>query len=172
MMHARTEIVEARGTRARRWRCGTVLRCPTVESCCAAVLTITPALIEAARKEGKISLLRIELTGRNVGKMFRSQYPDNRSSCGTSGASDFPAHCPGAGSGIHAVDVRQQYRTRHILTGRRTAGCAYLPMIAKHFSSDQLILEGLIYVLACLEPSFTNTLINARMTPESLRRPL
>ncbi|HBK08938.1 MAG TPA: iron ABC transporter substrate-binding protein, partial [Acetobacteraceae bacterium] len=69
---------------------------------------VTPALIEAARQEGKVSYYAaIELNvAERLGKMFEAKYPGIAVRVERSGAERiFQRIAQEQGSGIHAVDI-------------------------------------------------------------------
>ena len=167
-------MVEARGTRSVGYGgCGRGFR-RTVESCCAAAATVTPALIDAARKEGKISYYAaIELNvAERLGKMFEAKYPGIAVRVERSGAERiFQRIAQEQSSGIHAVDVANSTDTAHYLDWKKNGWLApYLPEeVAKHFPADQFDPEGL-YATSCawLETIGYNTnLIKREDAPKS-----
>jgi ABC-type glycerol-3-phosphate transport system substrate-binding protein len=100
--------------------------------------TITPALIDAARKEGKISYYAaIELNvAERLGKMFEAKYPGIAVRVERSGAERiFQRIAQEQGSGIHAVDVANSTDTAHYLDWKKNGWLApYLPEeVAKNF---------------------------------------
>jgi len=136
--------------------------------------TITPALIDAARKEGKISYYAaIELNvAERLGKMFEAKYPGIAVRVERSGAERiFQRIAQEQGSGIHAVDVASSTDTAHYLDWRNNGWLApYLPEeVAKHFPADQFDPEGL-YATSCawLETIGYNTnLVKREDAPKS-----
>ncbi len=138
-------------------------------------VAVTPELIEAARKEGKISYYAaIELNvAERLGKMFEAKSTPALK-CGSSvpGPSGFSsASRRSRGSGIHAVDVANSTDTAHYLDWKRTIRLAtYLPEeVAQHFPPDQFDPQGL-YATSCawLETIGYNTnLVKAEEAPKS-----
>jgi iron(III) transport system substrate-binding protein len=136
--------------------------------------TVTPALIEAARKEGKISYYAaIELgVAERLGKMFEAKYPGIAVRVERSGAERiFQRIAQEQGSGIHAVDVANSTDTAHYLDWKKNGWLApYLPEeVAKHFPADQFDPEGL-YATSCawLETIGYNTnLVKPEDAPKS-----
>jgi iron(III) transport system substrate-binding protein len=115
--------------------------------------TVTPALIEAARKEAKISYYAaIELNvAERLGKMFEAKYPGIAVRVERSGAERiFQRIAQEQGSGIHAVDVANSTDAAHYLDWKKNGWLApYLPEdVAKHFPADQFDAEGL-YATSC-----------------------
>jgi iron(III) transport system substrate-binding protein len=115
--------------------------------------TVTPALIDAARKEGKISYYAaIELNvAERLGKMFEAKYPGIAVRVERSGAERiFQRIAQEQSSGIHAVDVANSTDTAHYLDWKKNGWLApYLPEeVAKHFPADQFDPEGL-YATSC-----------------------
>src|ERR1700756_25080 len=136
--------------------------------------TVTPALIEAARKEGKISYYAaIELgVAERLGKMFEAKYPGIAVRVERSGAERiFQRIAQEQGSGIHAVDVANSTDTAHYLDWKKNGWLApYLPEeVAKHFPADQYDPEG-FYATSCawLETIGYNTnLVKPEDAPKS-----
>jgi iron(III) transport system substrate-binding protein len=135
---------------------------------------VTPALIEAARKEGKISYYAaIELNvAERLGKLFEAKYPGIAVRVERSGAERiFQRIAQEQGSGIHAVDVANSTDTAHYLDWKKNGWLApYLPEeVAKHFPADQFDAEGL-YATSCawLETIGYNTnLVKREDAPKS-----
>lgn len=136
--------------------------------------TVTPALIEAARKEGKVSYYAaIELNvAERLGKMFEAKYPGIAARVERSGAERiFQRIAQEQGSGIHAVDVANSTDAAHYLDWKRNDWLVpYLPEdVAKHFPADQFDPEGL-YATSCawLETIGYNTnLVKREDAPKS-----
>jgi iron(III) transport system substrate-binding protein len=136
--------------------------------------TVTPALIEAARKEGKISYYAaIELNvAERLGKMFEAKYPGIAVRVERSGAERiFQRIAQEQGSGIHAVDVANSTDAAHYLDWKKNGWLApYLPEdVAKHFPADQFDPDGL-YATSCawLETIGYNTnLVKREDAPKS-----
>ncbi len=137
-------------------------------------ITVTPALIEAARKEGKVSYYAaIELNvAERLGKMFEAKYPGIAVRVERSGAERiFQRIAQEQGSGIHAVDVANSTDAAHYLDWKKSGWLApYLPEdVAKHFPADQFDPEGL-YATSCawLETIGYNTnLVRREDAPKS-----
>jgi iron(III) transport system substrate-binding protein len=136
--------------------------------------TITPALIDAARKDGKLSYYSaLELNvAERLGKMFEAKYPGIAVRVERSGAERiFQRIAQEQGSGIHAVDVANSTDTAHYLDWKKNGWLApYLPEeVAKHFPADQFDPEGL-YATSCawLETIGYNTnLVKREDAPKS-----
>ena len=114
---------------------------------------VTPELIEAARKEGKVSYYAaIELgVAERLGKMFEAKYPGIAVRVERSGAERiFQRIAQEQGSGIHAVDIANSTDVAHYLDWKKNGWLApYLPEdVAKHFPADQFEPEGL-YATSC-----------------------
>ncbi len=135
---------------------------------------VTPALIEAARKEGKVSYYAaIELNvAERLGKMFEAKYPGIAVRVERSGAERiFQRISQEQGSGIHAVDIANSTDAAHYLDWKKNGWLApYLPEdVAKHFPADQFDPEGL-YATSCawLETIGYNTnLVRREDAPKS-----
>jgi iron(III) transport system substrate-binding protein len=136
--------------------------------------TVTPALIDAARKEGKVSYYAaIELNvAERLGKMFEAKYPGIAVRVERSGAERiFQRIGQEQGSGIHAVDVANSTDAAHYLDWKKNGWLApYLPDdVAKHYPADQFDPEGL-YATSCawLETIGYNTnLVKREDAPKS-----
>ncbi len=105
--------------------------------------TVTPELIEAARKEGKISYYSaLELNvAERLGKAFEAKYPGIAVRVERSGAERiYQRIAQEQGSGINAVDVANSTDPAHYLDWKSKDWLApYLPDdVAKHFPPDQV----------------------------------
>jgi iron(III) transport system substrate-binding protein len=92
---------------------------------------VTPELIEAARKEGKVSYyaaVQLEVAER-LGKLFEAKYPGIAVRVERSGAERiFQRIAQEQGSGIHAVDVANSTDVSHYLEWTKNGWLApYLP---------------------------------------------
>src|SRR5579872_2706634 len=110
--------------------------------------TITPELIEAARKEGKVSYYAaIELgVAERLGKLFEAKYPGIAVHVERSGAERiYQRIAQENDSGIHAVDVANSTDVSHYLDWRKNGWLApYLPEdVVKHYPADQYNPDGL-----------------------------
>jgi iron(III) transport system substrate-binding protein len=135
---------------------------------------VTPALIEAARKEGKVSYYSaLELNvAERLGKLFEAKYPGISVRVERSGAERiFQRIAQEQGSGINAVDVANSTDPAHYLDWKQRGWLApYLPEdVAKHFPADQFDADGL-YATSCawLEAIGYNTgLVKPEDAPKS-----
>jgi iron(III) transport system substrate-binding protein len=114
---------------------------------------VTPDLIEAARKEGKISYYAaIEINvAERLGKLFEAKYPGITVRVERSGAERiFQRIAQEQGSQIHAVDVANSTDVSHYLEWKKNGWLAsYLPEeVVKHFPADQFDPDGL-YATSC-----------------------
>jgi iron(III) transport system substrate-binding protein len=114
---------------------------------------VTPDLVEAARKEGKVNFYTaIDLqTAQKVGKAFEAQYPGITVRVERNGAERiFQRVAQENGSGIRAVDVVGSTDTSHFLNWKRNGLLApYVPEeAAKHFPADQVDGDG-TYATMC-----------------------
>src|ERR1700729_2220182 len=115
--------------------------------------SVTPELIEAARKEGKISYYSaLELNvAERLGKAFEAKYPGIAVRVERSGAERiYQRIAQEQGSGINAVDVANSTDPAHYLDWKSKDWlAAYLPDdVAKHFPADQFDPDGL-YATSC-----------------------
>jgi iron(III) transport system substrate-binding protein len=135
---------------------------------------VTPELIAAARKEGKVSYYAaIQLdVAEHLGKLFEAKYPGISVRVERSGAERiFQRIGQEQSSGIHAVDVANSTDVSHYLDWKKSGWLApYLPEeVSKHFPADQIDPEGL-YATACawLEAIGYNTnLVKPEDAPKS-----
>src|SRR3982075_3542622 len=109
---------------------------------------VTPALIEAARKEGKLAFYSaLELNvGERLARTFEAKYPGIAVRVERSGAERiFQRIAQEQGSGIKAVDVANSTDPAHYLDWKKNDWlAAYLPEdVAKHFSADQVDPDGM-----------------------------
>jgi iron(III) transport system substrate-binding protein len=136
--------------------------------------TVTPALIEAARKEGKLSYYSaLELNvAERLGKMFEAKYPGIAVRVERSGAERiYQRIAQEQGSGINAVDVANSTDPAHYLDWKKNGWlAAYVPDdVAKYFPADQFDPDGM-YATSCawLEAIGYNTsLVKAADAPKS-----
>ena len=115
--------------------------------------SVTPELIEAARKEGKVSYYSaLELNvAEQLGKAFETKYPGIAVRVERSGAERiFQRIAQEQGSNIHAVDVANSTDVSHYLDWKKNGWlAAYLPEdVVKHFPADQVDPDGL-YATSC-----------------------
>ncbi|THD70174.1 MAG: extracellular solute-binding protein [Bradyrhizobium sp.] len=108
---------------------------------------VTPALIEAARKEGSLSYYSaLELNvAERLGKTFEAKYPGIAVRVERSGAERiFQRIAQEQGSGIHAVDVANSTDPAHYLDWKKNGWlAAYVPDdVARHFPADQVDPDG------------------------------
>lgn len=108
---------------------------------------VTPELIAAAKKEGKISFYSaLELnTAERLARDFEQKYPGISVRVERSGAERiFQRIAQEQGSGIHAVDVANSTDPAHYLDWKKNDWlAAYLPEdVARHFPTDQIDPDG------------------------------
>jgi iron(III) transport system substrate-binding protein len=115
--------------------------------------TVTPDLIEAARKEGKVayySALELNVAER-LGKAFEAKYPGIAVRVERSGAERiYQRIAQEQGSGINAVDVANSTDPAHYLDWKKSGWlAAYVPDdVARHFPADQFDPDGM-YATSC-----------------------
>src|SRR5712672_1900275 len=114
---------------------------------------ITPALIDAARKEGKLSFYSaLELNvAERLARTFEARYPGIAVRVERSGAERiFQRIAQEQASGINAVDVANSTDPAHYLDWKAKDWLApYLPDdVAKHFPADQVDPDGM-YATSC-----------------------
>jgi iron(III) transport system substrate-binding protein len=135
---------------------------------------ITPELIEAARKEGKISYYSaLELNvAERLGKAFEAKYPGIAVRVERSGAERIYQRIgQEQGSGINAVDVANSTDPAHYLDWKSKDWLApYLPDdVAKYFPADHVDPDG-TYATSCgwIETIGYNTnLVKSEDAPKS-----
>ena len=109
---------------------------------------VTPALIEAAKKEGKVSFYTaLELnTAERVARTFEAKYPGISVRVERSGAERiFQRIAQEQGSGIKAVDVANSTDPAHYLEWKKNDWLAPdIPAdVARHFPADQIDADGM-----------------------------
>src|SRR5437899_1743767 len=114
---------------------------------------VTPALIEAAKKEGKVSFYSaLELnTAERLARTFEAKYPGISVRVERSGAERiFQRIAQEQGSGISAVDVANSTDPAHYLDWKAKDWLApYVSEdVAKHFPADHVDPDGL-YATSC-----------------------
>src|SRR3954452_524423 len=135
---------------------------------------VTPALIEAARKEGKLSFYSaLELNvAERLAKTFEAKYPGISVRVERSGAERiFQRIAQEQNSGIKAVDVANSTDPAHYLDWKKNDWlAAYIPEdVAKHFPADQVDPDGM-HATSCawMEAIGYNTdLVKAADAPKS-----
>jgi iron(III) transport system substrate-binding protein len=135
---------------------------------------ITPELIEAARKEGRVFYYTaIELgVAERLSKMFEDKYPGIAVRVERSGAERiFQRIAQEQGSGIHAVDVANSTDVAHYLEWKKSGWLEpFLPEdVAKHFPADQIDPEGM-YATSCAwfeAIGYNTNLVKAADAPKS-----
>jgi iron(III) transport system substrate-binding protein len=115
--------------------------------------SVTPALIEAARKEGNVSYYcALELNvGERLARTFEAKYPGITVHVERSGAERiFQRIAQEQGSGINAVDVANSTDPAHYLDWKAKDWLVpYLPDdVAMHFPADQVDPDG-TYATSC-----------------------
>ena len=135
---------------------------------------LTPALIEAAKKEGKVSFYTaLELnTAERLARTFEARYPGISVRVERSGAERiFQRIAQERGSGINAIDVANSTDPAHYLDWKKNGWLApYMPAdVARHFPADQIDPDGM-YATSCgwLEAIGYNTnLVRREEAPKS-----
>ena len=114
---------------------------------------VTPDLIEAARKEGKVSYyaaIQLDVAER-LGKLFEAKYPGIAVHVERSGAERiFQRIAQENDSGVHYGRITRAADVSHYLDWKKKGWLApYLPEgVVKHFPADQ-IDPGALYATAC-----------------------
>src|SRR5712672_1891884 len=109
---------------------------------------VTPALVEAARKEGKLSYYcALELNvAERLARTFEARYPGIAVRVERSGAERiFQRIAQEQASGINAVDVANSTDPAHYLDWKNHGWlAAYVPDdVARHFPADQIDADGM-----------------------------
>ena len=136
--------------------------------------SVTPELIDAARKEGKISYYSaLELNvAERLGKAFEAKYPGISVHVERSGAERIYQRIgQEQGSGINAVDVANSTDPAHYLDWKSKDWLApYIPDdVAKYFPADQIDPDG-TYATSCawLEViGYNSSLVKPEDAPKS-----
>ena len=149
--------------------CATPLRAALPEAS-----AITPALVEAARKEGKLAFYTaMDLTfAQRLGKRFEEAFPGIAVRVERSGAERiFTRIGQEYGSSIHAVDVVNTADQAHCIVWKRNGWLApYLPEeVAKHFEPGYYDPDGLhVTTRILISPIAYNTnLVRKEEAPKS-----
>src|SRR5882724_632677 len=135
---------------------------------------VTPALVEAAKKEGKLSFYSArELnTAERLARTFEAKYPDIAVHVERSGAERiFQRIAQEQGSGIKAVDVANSTDPAHYLEWKKNDWLApYLPSdVVQHFPADQIDPDGM-YATACAWTEaigYNTSLVKREQAPKS-----
>lgn len=135
---------------------------------------VTPALIEAAKKEGKLSFYSaLELnTAERLARTFEAKYPGIAVRVERSGAERiFQRIAQEQGSGINAVDVANSTDPAHYLEWKKNDWLApYLPSdVVQHFPADQIDPDGM-FATACAWTEaigYNTTLVKREEAPKS-----
>ena len=137
---------------------------------------ITPALIEAAKKEGKLAFYTaMDLAfAQQLGKAFEEKFPGISVRVERSGAERiFTRIGQEYGANIHAVDVVNTADLAHCLTWKRSGWLApYMPEeVAKHFEPKYYDPDGLhITTRILISPFGYNTnLVKKEEAPKSFK---
>jgi iron(III) transport system substrate-binding protein len=137
---------------------------------------ITPALIEAAKKEGKLAFYTaMDLAfAQQLGKAFEEKFPGISVRVERSGAERiFTRIAQEYGANIHAVDVVNTADLAHCLTWKRNGWLApYMPEeVAKHFEPKYYDPDGLhITTRILISPFGYNTnLVKKEEAPKSFK---
>jgi iron(III) transport system substrate-binding protein len=114
---------------------------------------VTPALIEAARKEGKVAYYSaLELTtAERLGRLFEAKYPGISVRVERSGAERiYQRIAQEQASHINAVDVANSTDPAHYLDWKKNDWLApYVPEdVARYFPADQVDPDGM-YATSC-----------------------
>ena len=109
---------------------------------------ITPALIEAARREGKVAFYTAMdiAVAEKFGKAFEQKYPGIAVRVERSGAERvFQRIAQEKGSNIHAVDVVNTADAAHVIVWKRNGWLEpYVPEdVAKHFPAEHKDADGM-----------------------------
>src|SRR5437016_12135070 len=167
--HSRRDVLKASAAMA----AGAVFAEP-LKAATAEPRAVTPALIEAARKEGKISFYTaLELpTSERLAKAFEAKYPGIAVRVERSGAERiFQRIGQEQTSRIHAVDVACSTDASHFVAWKRNGWlAAYLPEdVARHFRPDATDADGM-YATVCASLSgigYNTNLVRSEDAPKS-----
>jgi iron(III) transport system substrate-binding protein len=135
---------------------------------------VTPALIDAARREGKLAFYSaIDLVvSEKVARVFEARYPGIAVRVERTGAERvFQRIGQEQASGIHAVDVVCSTDAAHFVTWKRGGWLApYLPEdVARHLPPEQVDADGM-YATACVSLStigYNTRLVKPEDAPKS-----
>lgn len=135
---------------------------------------VTPDLVEAAKKEGKLSFYSaLELsTAERLARAFEAKYPGIAVRVERSGAERiYQRIAQEQGSGIQSVDVANSTDAAHYLDWKKNDWLTpYLPAdVAQHFPADQVDPDGM-YATSCgwtEAIGYNTTLVKREDAPKS-----
>ena len=135
---------------------------------------VTPALIEAARKEGKVVYYTsIDLpVAEKIAKAFEAKYPGIAVRTERSGAERiFQRIGQENSSNIHACDVANSSDAAHLIVWKRDGWLApYLPEdVAKHYPAEHRDADGMFasFRVTLSVIAYNDTLVKAEEAPKS-----
>src|SRR5947209_15202010 len=140
---------------------------------------VTPALVEAAKKEGKvIYYTSIDLpVAEKIAKAFEAKYPDIAVRTERSGAERiFQRIGQEYSSNIHACDVVNSSDAAHLIVWKRDGWLApYVPEdVAKHYPADHKDADGMFasFRVTLSVIAYNDNLVKAEEAPKSFADPL
>ena len=137
-------------------------------------IPVTPALIEAARQEGKVAwYTSVDLpVAEKIAKAFEARYPDIATRVERSGAERiFQRIGQEQGSRIYAVDVVNSSDAAHFIAWKRDGWLApYVPEdVARHYKPEHRDMDGMFATwrawLSVI--GYNTTLVKAEDAPKS-----
>jgi len=171
---SRRQLLHASTTLAGAFAAGKLTRPARAQAGAVAAEPITPALIEAAKKEGKLAFYTaMDLAfAQRLAKTFEEKFPGIGVRVERSGAERiFTRIGQEYGSNIHAVDVVNTADQAHCLVWKRNGWLApYMPEeVAKHFEPEYYDPDALhITTRILISPIAYNTnLVKAEEVPKS-----
>src|SRR6478672_6495418 len=145
-----------------------------VVSAAPAAEAVTPALIAAAKKEGKVVYYTsIDLpVAEKIAKAFEAKYPDISVRTERSGAERiFQRIGQEATSNIHACDVANSSDAAHLIVWKRDGWLgAYVPEdVAKHYPAEHKDADGTFasFRVTLSVIAYNDTLVKAEEAPKS-----
>lgn len=170
---ARRDVLKGTAALAVAGMGGTVFAAP-LRAQAPAASAITPALIEAATKEGKVAFYTaMDLTlAQRFGRTFEQRFPGISARVERSGAERvFTRIAQEFSSNIHAVDVANTSDLAHVIHWKRDGLLApYLPEeVVKHYPKQYYDPEGFQIVTRVLVSPFgyNTNLVKAEDAPKS-----
>ncbi len=145
---SRRDVLKGSGALALGLSCSPMLPSAKVLAAAPPATAVTPALIEAAKKEGKVVYYTsVDLPlAEKIGKAFEARYPGVAVRVERTGAERlFQRISQEYGSRIHAVDVVNSSDAAHFIVWTREGLLApFVPEdVAKHYPADHKDADGL-----------------------------
>jgi iron(III) transport system substrate-binding protein len=170
--HSRREVIKGAAA------LGFTLFASSVRAQAPEPVAITPQLIDAAKREGKVILYSaMDLpVGEKLGNAFQAQYPGIEVQIERSGSERlFQRIAQEFSSNIHAADVITTADASHVISWKRNGWLApFVPEdVAKYFPNQYRDADGMFATsrLWLSSIAYNTNLVKAADAPDELRRP-